>query len=72
MIQILTNPTLQTIFGADGAVLNGPGTMSQLEKRLFLSKTSEAARMAYVDLTKKRRMRNNVKNHFITTDGEDI
>jgi Interferon-related developmental regulator (IFRD) len=71
-IQILTNPTLQTVFGADGAVLNGPGTMSQLEKRLFLSKTSEAARLAYVDLTKKRRMRNNVKNHFITTDGEDI
>jgi hypothetical protein len=71
-IQILTNPTLQIIFGADGAVLNGPGTMSQIEKRLFMSKTSEAARLAYVDMTKKRRVRNNVKNHFITTDGEDI
>lgn len=71
-IQLLTNPTLQTIFGADGSILNGSGNMSQLEKRLYLSKTSEAAKLAHVDMTKKRRARSNLKNHFITTDGEDI
>mmetsp|Transcript_18127 Transcript_18127/g.26907 ORF Transcript_18127/g.26907 Transcript_18127/m.26907 type:complete len:474 (-) Transcript_18127:100-1521(-) len=71
-VQLLTNPTLQAIFGADGHVINGSGTLSQLEKRLLMSKTSEAAKMAHVDMTKKRRVRNNVKNHFLTTDGEGI
>jgi hypothetical protein len=71
-IQLLTNPTLQTIFGADGSILNGSGNMSQLEKRLYMSKTSEAAKSAHLDMTKKRRARSNLKNHFITTDGEDI
>ena len=71
-IQLLTNPTLQTIFGADGSVLNDSGTMSQLEKRLYMSKTSGAAKLAHVDMTKKRRARNNVKNHFLTTDGDDM
>ena len=71
-IQLLTNPTLQTIFGADGSILNGSGNMSQLEKRLYMSKTSEAAKMAHVDMTKKRRARSNVKNHFLTTDGDDL
>lgn len=70
--QILTNPTLHTIFSTDGNVLNSDGHLSQLEKRLFLSKTSEASKQAYVDRNKKRRTRNNVKNHFLTTDGEDI
>ena len=71
-VQLLTNATLQTIFGADGAILNGSGTMSQLEKRLYMSKTSEAAKLAHLDMTKKRRARSNVKNHFLTTDGDDI
>jgi len=70
--QILTNPTLQSIFSADGNVLNSDGHLSQLEKRLFLSKTSEASKQAYVDRNKKRQTRNNIKNHFLTTDGEDI
>ena len=71
-IQLLTNPTLQTIFGADGSILNGSGNMSQLEKRLYMSKTSEAAKVAHVDMTKKRRAQSNVKNHFLTTDGDDL
>jgi hypothetical protein len=71
-IQLLTNPTLQSIFGADGQVLNSNANLSQLEKRLYLSKGSEAARLAHVDRTKKRRVRTNVKNHFLTSDGDDI
>ena len=70
--QILTNPTLQAFFCADGNVLNSNGHLSQLEKRLFLSKTSEASKQAYVDRNKKRRTRNDIKNHFLTADGEDI
>lgn len=70
--QILTNTTLQAIFCADGNALNSKGHLSQLEKRLFLSKTSEASKQAYVDRNKKRKTRNNVKNHFLTADGEEI
>ena len=71
-IQLLTNSTLQTIFGANGKLLNEFGGYSQLEKRLLLSKTSGAAKAADMDLTRKRRTRTNVKNHFLTADGEDI
>ena len=71
-IQLLTNPILQAIFGAHAETLNANGSYSQLEKRLLLSKTSEAAKLKDMDRTKKRRNRNNVKNHFLTADGEDI
>lgn len=71
-IQLLTNETLQTIFGANGQLLNAAGNMSQLEKRLILSKTSEAAKNADIKLTRQRRKRENIKNHFLTADGEDI
>jgi len=71
-IQLLTNETLQAIFGADGKMLNDAQTLSQLEKRMFFSKTSEAAKAADQDMTKRRRNRNNVKNHFLTADGDDI
>lgn len=71
-IQLLTNPTLQAIFGADGSTLNESGNMSQLEKRWYLSKTSEAAKSKDMDLTKKRDKRNNIKNHFLTADGEGM
>jgi len=71
-IQLLTNETLQEIFGADGTSLNEYGSLSQLEKRLVMSKTSEAAKNADIDLTRQRRKRQNVKNHFLTSDGEDI
>lgn len=71
-IQLLTNETLQAIFGADGQLLNAMGNMSQLEKRLVMSKTSEASKASDKELTRQRRVRNNVKNYFITADGDDI
>lgn len=71
-IQLLTNETLQVMFGADGRILNANGGLSQLEKRLYLSKGSEAAKVAHIDLTRRRDKRENVKNHFLTADGEDI
>lgn len=73
-IQLVTNATLHTIFGADGNRLNDVtgASMSQVEKRLILSKTSEAAKAADRDLNRKRRVRTNVKNDFFTADGEDL
>ena len=73
-IQLLTNPTLQSMFGADGSILSmsNVGTMSQLEKRLILSKTSEASKLADQDRRGRRDKRENIKNYFLTADGEDI
>ena len=69
-IQLMTNETLQAIFGA---VFDGSGMpLNQLEKRMYMSKTSEAAKAADRAMTKQRRNRTNVKNHFLTADGEDI
>lgn len=69
-IQLMTNETLQAIFGA---VFDGSGMpLNQLEKRMYMSKTSEAAKAADKAMTKQRRTRTNVKNHFLTADGEDI
>ena len=70
--QLLTNPTLQAIFGCDGAVLGYSSGYSQLEKRLLLSKTSEASKLKDQDRHKGRKKRQNVKNHFLTADGDDI
>lgn len=69
--QIMTNPTLHDIFGA---ILSSAGSqgLSQIEKRMYLSKQSEASKAADRAMTKQRRTRNNVKNHFLTADGEDI
>ena len=73
-IQLLTNGTLQRMFGADGSVLsvNNQGGMSQVEKRLVLSKTSEAYKNADQDRRGKRDKRENIKNDFLTADGEDL
>jgi hypothetical protein len=68
----LTNPTLQSIFGADADALNSMAGMSQLEKRLLLSKTSEVYKNADLQLNKDRKKRNNVKNHFLTADSENL
>lgn len=70
-IQLLTNPTLQAIFGATGNVLNANSSLSQLEKRLLLSKTSEAVKLKNLDRHKDRDKRRNIKNHFLTADGDD-
>lgn len=71
-VQLLTNPTLQQIFGCDGAALGTQAGYSQLEKRLYLSKTSEASKSKDQDRYKRRDKRQNIKNHFLTTDGEDV
>ncbi|KAL3788948.1 hypothetical protein HJC23_000232 [Cyclotella cryptica] len=67
-VQLMTNETLHDIFGA---VLSSSAGMSQLEKRLFLSKQSGASKAADKAMTKQRRTRTNVKNHFLTADGDD-
>ena len=69
-IQLMYNETLHGVFGA---TFHASGTsLSQLEKRLYMSKTSEAAKAADKAMAKQRRTRTNVKNHFLTADGEDI
>lgn len=68
-IQLVTNPTLQAIFGADGQALNSSNMRySQLEKRLLLSKTSEVAKAKDLDRNNKRKSRTNAKNLFLTSD----
>mmetsp|Transcript_6987 Transcript_6987/g.10297 ORF Transcript_6987/g.10297 Transcript_6987/m.10297 type:complete len:491 (-) Transcript_6987:426-1898(-) len=73
-IQLMTNETLHMIFDIDASTINDAtgAALSQLEKRLTMSKTSEAAKAADLDMTRRRRTRTNVKNYFITADGEDI
>ena len=59
-------------FGADGSVLGNASaaSMSKIEKRLMLSKTSEAAKSADKHMTRERRKRTNAKNHFLAVDEE--
>lgn len=72
-VQMLTNATLQSMFGTEGQALNAnSGSMSQLEKRLVLSKTSELAKLADQGRRGRRDKRENVKNHFLTADGDDL
>lgn len=76
-IQLLTNTTLQDIFNVDNNIIskafNGNNNnLSSMEKRWFLSKNSEVSKENDMKLTKQRRNRNNVKNHFLTIDGDDI
>jgi len=69
-IQLMTNETLREIFSATFEASGA--SLSQLEKRLFMSKTSEASKAADRAMARNRRARDNVKNHFLTTDGEEI
>lgn len=73
-IQLVTNETLHEIFGANGQILNdvNSASLSQLEKRLIMSKTSEASKVADRKLNKQREKRSNAKNYFLTVDGDDI
>lgn len=72
-VQLITNATLQLIFGADGQSLNEHGGgLSQLEKRLILSKTSEASKNADIKMSKNRDKRHNVKNDFLSSGGYDL
>jgi hypothetical protein len=69
--QLMTNETLHAIFGAT-LIITSSSSLSQIEKRMFLSKTSVAAKTADRVMAKQRRTRTNVKNHFLTSDGEDM
>mmetsp|Transcript_22302 Transcript_22302/g.45703 ORF Transcript_22302/g.45703 Transcript_22302/m.45703 type:complete len:521 (+) Transcript_22302:139-1701(+) len=73
-IQMMMNETLHEIFGVDGSIISDATgmAMSQLEKRLTMSKTSDAAKKADKKMNRQRKTRTNVKNHFLTADGEDI
>lgn len=71
-IQLMTNSTLQIIFGADSSVLNSTLTLSQLEKRLTLSKTSDTAKAADREMRKRRKSRTKAQNYFLTADGLDL
>jgi Interferon-related developmental regulator (IFRD) len=71
--QLLNNPTIQHLFHLHHSVVsNYSGSMSQLEKRLILSKTSDAYKSSDQERRKKRDKRENIKNHFLTADGDDI
>ncbi|GAX10524.1 hypothetical protein FisN_21Lh231 [Fistulifera solaris] len=67
--QLLTNPTLQFMFGLDGSSVNDKGnSFSQLEKRLLLSKTSEASKLQDQKRSKDRRKKENYKNDFLLNE----
>lgn len=70
-LQLLNNSAMQSVFGL-ALQQQHLGGLSQLEKRLFVSKTSEAVKLKDQDRHKKRDKRTNIKNHFLTADGEDI
>lgn len=69
-VQLMTNSTLQLIFGANSDMLNTVTQLSQLEKRHHLSKASEASKQAYNDRNKVRKSRISAKNAFMDADGE--
>lgn len=77
LTQLMTNDTLWRIFGLDGSEIMakqgmaGSG-MSQFEKRMMMGKTSEAAKAADRNLSKKRRNRNQAKQSFLTADGDGM
>jgi Interferon-related developmental regulator (IFRD) len=71
-IQLMTNPIMQSMLGANGAALQSTVSYSQHEKRLLWSKNSEVAKEKDQQRHKGRDKRNNIKNHFLTADGEDV
>ena len=78
-VQLVGNETLQRLFasgwtatGRSNHHQHGGGGLSQLEKRLLLSKNSDTAKWADQQLTRQRNKREHIKNDFLTADGEDI
>lgn len=67
-MQLMTNSTLQIIFGTDGAALNNTVNFSQLEKRLVMSKNSDANKQAYNERNKRRKSKNLRQNLFLDAD----
>ena len=72
--QLLSNPAIQQLFHVPIGLHDNKynGTMSQIEKRLLLSKNSETYKNADQDRRKNRDKRQNIKNHFLTADGDDL
>lgn len=66
--QLMTNETLQMIFGANGEILNVNASLSQLEKRHFMSKSGEAAKKAYKERNKSRKAKIGAKDSFLYAD----
>jgi len=71
-IQLMTNNTLQMIFGLDASVLNTATQRSQLEKRHTQSKTSEASKQAYNERNKDRKSKMRAKHAFLDADGDEF
>jgi hypothetical protein len=71
-IQLMTNASLQMIFGADASVLNTITQLSQLEKRHTQSKTSEASKQAYNERNKSRKSKMRAKYSFLEADGDEF
>jgi hypothetical protein len=69
-VQLLTNTTLQDMFGFRdlASQMQYQGAQSTLHKRLVLSKASESSKVADQDRRGRRDKRENVKNHFLTAD----
>jgi hypothetical protein len=63
--QLMTNPTLHSIFNMDGNTLNELTNMSQLEKRLVMSKTSDASKQKYNQRNKHRKAKIHSKTSFL-------
>jgi hypothetical protein len=70
-IQLMTNPILQGMLGANGDALQATVSYSQQEKRLLWSKNSEMAKSKDQQRHKGRDKRHNINNDFLTADGED-
>ncbi len=66
--QLMTNSTLQVIFGTDGEFMNNTVNFSQLEKRLVMSKNSDANKQAYNERNKRRKSKNLRQNLFLDDD----
>ena len=71
LLQLMTNATLQILFDVQAVGIKADG-LSALEKRLYLSKASEASKEADRVMTKNRDKRERIKNHFLTVDGDEI
>lgn len=63
--QLMTNPTLHSIFSMDGNTLNTLTNMSQIEKRLIMSKTSDASKQNYKQRNKHRKAKIHSKTSFL-------
>ena len=64
--QMMNNETLQEIFGADPDVLNDSNLtkLGRVDKRLLLSKNSDASKQSTKDMKKKRGVKENRNNYY--------